>query len=266
MSMPNIPDITPTIDMDREEALTLLLASIALEEMGLAHILNAEGEKMQFLLQNKSVCPYDLLAVNESIEQVIRSITKLQMILQDKLDTVVRILPRPDICPTPKPPPRKTECTLLGRGVAKVQNKADNFFGATATLEANKRQDNCDEGQDPFKYTLFKRGKGCNISAVLAPILPELQIDCGKKPHSCPTPEQPNILSMQGKGIMCLQGIGQDKNQATVSFILRVWDYGILRSFQVVTWGESDLFAHDSGVMEVRQGDLRIKLLRGMGK
>lgn len=71
---------------------------------------------------------------------------------------------------------------------------------------------------------------------------------------------------MEGKGIMCWQGIGQDKNQATVNFILRVWDYGILRSFQMVTWDEGELFAHDSGVMKVHQGDLRIKLLRGMGK
>jgi hypothetical protein len=98
-----------------------------------------------------------------------------------------------------------------------------------------------------------------NISAVLVPIFKDLQIDCGKKLHPCPTPEQPNFLAMQGKGIMCVQGIGQGKNQATVNFILKVWDYGILRTFQMVTWGESDLYAHDSGVMEVRQGDLRIK-------
>ncbi|HKM42731.1 MAG TPA: hypothetical protein VJZ70_01920 [Limnochordia bacterium] len=259
MSMPNIPDITPKIEIDREEALTLLLASIALEEMGLAHILNAEGEKMQFLLQDKTVCAYDLLAVNESIEQVIRSITKLQIVLQDKLDTVVRILPRPDICPTPKPPPPKAKCALLGCGVARVQNKADDFFGATATLEVKERQDNCCDVQYPLTYTLLKRGKGLNISAVLVPIFKDLQIDCGKKLHPCPTPEQPNFLAMQGKGIMCVQGIGQGKNQATVNFILKVWDYGILRTFQMVTWGENELYAHDSGDMEVRQGDLRIK-------
>ena len=55
MSMPSIPDITPKIELDREESLNLLLASIAMEEMGLAHILNTEGEKLQHILADKNV-------------------------------------------------------------------------------------------------------------------------------------------------------------------------------------------------------------------
>ena len=50
MSFPNIPDIDANIDISREEALNLLLASVAFEELGLAHIINAEGEKIQYLL------------------------------------------------------------------------------------------------------------------------------------------------------------------------------------------------------------------------
>ena len=47
MGMPNIPDIKPKIEVSFEESVNLLLASIALEELSLAHIMNAEAEKIQ---------------------------------------------------------------------------------------------------------------------------------------------------------------------------------------------------------------------------
>ncbi len=38
MSFPTIPNINPSITLTRENAIDLLLASIAFEELGLAHV------------------------------------------------------------------------------------------------------------------------------------------------------------------------------------------------------------------------------------
>lgn len=61
MSLPNIPDIDPLISLNRCDAINLLLSSIAMEEIGLSHILNAEGEKLQRFLRQKSIHTDDLL-------------------------------------------------------------------------------------------------------------------------------------------------------------------------------------------------------------
>ena len=45
MSMPSFPP--DGANLTREEALTMIIASIAMEELALSHILNAEGEKLQ---------------------------------------------------------------------------------------------------------------------------------------------------------------------------------------------------------------------------
>lgn len=91
MGMPKIPDITPKIKLKRREVVNLLLASIALEELGLAHILNAEGEKIQEVLKcNPSL--NDLLKINKSVERTMRSVIKKEMLLQFKLEDTLELV------------------------------------------------------------------------------------------------------------------------------------------------------------------------------
>ena len=48
MSLPSFPNVDPPIR--REDAVNQILSSIAMEELGLSHILKAVGEKMQYIL------------------------------------------------------------------------------------------------------------------------------------------------------------------------------------------------------------------------
>ena len=100
MSQANIPNITPVISVTMEQAVPLLLSSIALEEMALAHIVNAEAEKIQFVLgtleTDHAISPStitfsDLLAINQSVNQTLKDVIKKEMLLQFKLESVLKI-------------------------------------------------------------------------------------------------------------------------------------------------------------------------------
>lgn len=64
MSQANIPNITPSITISRDDALNLLLASIAIEELGMGHVINAEAEKIQYALVHYRVSAFQLPSVN----------------------------------------------------------------------------------------------------------------------------------------------------------------------------------------------------------
>ncbi|WP_058303866.1 hypothetical protein [Gorillibacterium timonense] len=89
MSMPNIPDIKPEIILCRRDVIHLLLTSIALEEIGFSHIINAEAEKIQHMLKEECLTLDDALRVNDSVNQMLRGIVANQILLQFKLTDVL---------------------------------------------------------------------------------------------------------------------------------------------------------------------------------
>jgi len=84
MSMPVIKSSTTT----KEQAYIDLMESIALEETALSHILNAEGEKIQKVVAMEDVRAEDLLNLNKSVQSMVNTITRLEMILHSKLEMV----------------------------------------------------------------------------------------------------------------------------------------------------------------------------------
>ncbi len=86
MSMPIIPPRT------QPEAFTDLLVSIALEETALAHIINAEGEKIQAtatMMEEGTMTPEEVIDFQQSVARVMQTAIKMQMLLQFKLENTL---------------------------------------------------------------------------------------------------------------------------------------------------------------------------------
>lgn len=82
MGMPIIKPGTIT----RGDAIGNIIESVAIEESAFAHIINAESEKIMAVVNNSNASAEDLLVVNASVKNMISSISRLEMQLQDKLN------------------------------------------------------------------------------------------------------------------------------------------------------------------------------------
>ena len=89
MSVPSFPVVDPPIN--REDAVNQILSSIAMEELGLSHILNAEGEKLQYILgtlpglSGPPATVSDVLAANESVRDLLEATVQNQLFLRAKM-------------------------------------------------------------------------------------------------------------------------------------------------------------------------------------
>ncbi|MFF2015247.1 hypothetical protein [Paenibacillus sp. NPDC058177] len=98
MSQASIPNITPTISLTVKQTVALLLGSIALEELALAHIINAEAEKIQYVLGTlkPGVTPQatlsDLLAIDNSVRKTLQEVVRKEILLQQKLEGVLPLV------------------------------------------------------------------------------------------------------------------------------------------------------------------------------
>lgn len=80
MSMPVIIPST----VNRDQAISDIIESVALEQTGLSHILNAEGEKIQAIVANGTI--EQMLAVNKSVQSMVNTVARLEMVLAMKLE------------------------------------------------------------------------------------------------------------------------------------------------------------------------------------
>ncbi|MEW4282301.1 DUF7507 domain-containing protein [Priestia koreensis] len=81
----------------RDQVINLLLASIGTEELSLAHILNAEGEKIQAAVaayNNGQITIADLLTTNDSVNNLLTDVANTEIVLHNKLANVIDLINR----------------------------------------------------------------------------------------------------------------------------------------------------------------------------
>jgi len=95
LTEPKIPDRT------FDESIGDLIQSVALEEAALAHLLNAEAEKVQAVAES-TTDPTTLLEFQHGVTDMIQAVIKVEMLLQFKLEKLAQLAW--GVRPTPKPP------------------------------------------------------------------------------------------------------------------------------------------------------------------
>lgn len=111
MSMPNIPNLNPQISVNRDDAVNIILSSIGMEELSLAHILNAEAEKIQFALgtletaDGQASSMTDILETNKLASKMVRNVIKKQMLLSMKMEDTVDLAEQTQPVTQPVTPP-----------------------------------------------------------------------------------------------------------------------------------------------------------------
>jgi hypothetical protein len=93
MSIPKFPEIP---DLSIESSINQVISSIAVEELALSHILNTEGEKLQYILgtlpDSKPPKPptfEEILEANESVKDMLSTVSMNQMFLMGKLSAAM---------------------------------------------------------------------------------------------------------------------------------------------------------------------------------
>lgn len=97
MTMPNFPEVPELPEIDVCQSLALVIESVALEELSLAHLVNAEAEKVQKVADKSyPATPFEMAKVNKSVSKTLVNVIKLQILLQFKLEEILDKLP--DFC------------------------------------------------------------------------------------------------------------------------------------------------------------------------
>jgi hypothetical protein len=112
MSMPRFPD---SPDFTMEDSIIQIVSSIAMEELALSHILNAEAEKLQYILgilpgSTPSLPPtFDqLLEINDSVKDMLSAVSLNQMYLLGKLSSAMNTYSKINTISTTQPNKNKT--------------------------------------------------------------------------------------------------------------------------------------------------------------
>ncbi|MEG2000960.1 MAG: hypothetical protein RR053_06180 [Evtepia sp.] len=201
MSFPNIPDITPDINITLEDSVNLLLASIAMEEMSLSKLMDAETAKILCVLKDcrrdGAILP-DAIEINQSVNSTIQNMIKLQMLLQFKLEKVQTMIPGSSTTTCTTTTCTSTTyctncgCCITGQWKGCIENCCDTFCGDMAVLNVSFNESRPKNhsirysivGNHPFHLVFYAASD-------------QIRLDCG----NC------NQITLYGKGQIRKEGM-----------------------------------------------------------
>jgi hypothetical protein len=280
MSFPNIPDINPDINIKLEDALNLLLTSIALEEISLSKLMNAETKKILFVLDEcklKDATIQDALDINKSVNQTIKNMIKLQMLLQFKLENVTELLPSTTTTSTTTTSTTTTttstctrtstthtttcstststtttkakcKCGLKGKGKGYVSNQLDEFYCETAVLQAYIDAYICDINQC-LCYSVQNNDELLCMTAYT---------DCIT--IKCPSKLHPYSVILCGKCRIEKKSECHSDIIGNGCFILKVWNRkeGKNGFHMIIVSEDKPKLNHNSGFIHMKNSTLKI--------
>ena len=129
----------------------MIIASIAMEELALSHIVNAEGEKLQYVLgtlpgsRGPCASTQEILAVNQSAAALLDTVMQSQMLLKGKLEKALEAGGRKSAPEPPCPPDRPCEPPCGGpsccrKNALQLVGRCDGFSWDSGFLLSWKRQ------------------------------------------------------------------------------------------------------------------------------
>lgn len=281
MSFPTIPDITPEITINREEAINLLLASIALEEVSLSDLIDAEAKKVCHMVnhQDDRHTIEDIKDINRSVNQTIKDIVKLQMLLQFKLENVQEMIgpcktstststttatttttttttltttttKSTTSTKTTTTAREKCKCCLEGEACGCVTEKCDFFFGGTATIKAGVCKNRCHTKENLLQYHIRKDTVTESVKAFP-----------GSLETTCLSTKVSNEIKIKGKCSIVRKAGSQNAILDMGSFELIVWDTFWTKQFRMVILADKkSSLDHDSGKVAIPFSGLSIEI------
>ncbi|KMT22262.1 hypothetical protein [Clostridium cylindrosporum] len=92
-------------NLELDEVLKSLLASIAYEQKALGKLILAESEKIKYAVElgkKGHATPEEVKSINDSVNRLLRTIAKKEMLIEFQLEDIMDYIPKP--CPRPCPP------------------------------------------------------------------------------------------------------------------------------------------------------------------
>ncbi|MEA4955899.1 MAG: hypothetical protein VB096_10395 [Pseudoflavonifractor sp.] len=261
MSFPNIPDVDPAIDIDSCHAINLLLASIAMEEVSLSKLMDAERDKIQYALascKGGNCSLHDIAQVNKSADDMMKTMVKFQMLLQFKLENVHDLMPCTTTTSTTTTTTTSTTCTcststypsctccLMGTGKGYIQNHCDPLNDNPASIHAFLPYE--DASSRAIRYTVGSKCEALSLYAAGQ----EVKADCAE-----------NVISIHGTGrLKCVSPENTPRSaKAAYTLTVRSVSFGQLEFRMQILSCWRPCFSHDSGFISVndRTSDLRME-------